>query len=147
MNEMEKRQKLVDILNDMNEDAMVELHNNYCEANNYTDDFIYSEYELDEFLEGRTPTDILCMSFYGNFSPRHGFFWFNGYGNLESADYISQMPISVDELADYILSYEDALGNYDVQDLLNDEDDDEDDEDGNFTKGESAAKKEGKDNE
>lgn len=127
MNEMEKRQKLVDYINGMSDDEIVALHNNYCEANNYTDDCIYSTYELDELLEGRTPTDILCMSFYGEFNPRHDFFWFNGYGNLESADYISEMPISAEDIANYILSEEDSLGNDKIQDIL-DEEDDEDNE-------------------
>lgn len=45
MNETEKKQKLVDYINSMNEDEMVELHNNYCEAAGYEDDEI--QYILD----------------------------------------------------------------------------------------------------
>lgn len=32
MNEMEKKQKLVDYINGLGDDKMVELHNRYCEA-------------------------------------------------------------------------------------------------------------------
>ena len=124
MNEMEKRKKLVDYINAMKTEDIVELHNSYCEAEGYEDDRIYSMYELDELLEGRTPTDILSMGFYGDFRPQHDFVWFNGYGNLESADYISEMPISVDEIADYILSEEDSLGNDEIQEILDGEDND-----------------------
>ena len=124
MNEMEKRKKLVDYINDMKTEEIVELHNSYCEAAGYEDDRIYSMYELDELLEGRTPTDILSMGFYGDFRPQHDFFWFNGYGNLESADYIADMPIYASDIADYILSAEDSLGNDEIQEILDGEDND-----------------------
>ena len=124
MNEMEKREKLVDYINSMKTDEIVELHNRYCEAAGYEDDRIYSMYELDEILEGRTPTDILSMGFYGDFRPHHDFFWFNGYGNLKSADYITDMPIFAIDIANYILSEEDSLGNDEIQEKLDGEDND-----------------------
>ena len=122
MNEMEKRRKLVDYINDMKTEERVKLHNSYCEAAGYEDDRIYSMYELDELLEGRTPTDILSMGFYGDFRPQHDFFWFNGYGNLKSADYITDMPIFAIDIANYILSAEDSLGNDEIQEILDGED-------------------------
>ena len=121
MNEMEKRKKLVDYINSMKTDEIVALHNDYCEAAGYEDDRIYSRYELDEILEGRTPTDILSMGFYGDFRPQHDFFWFNGYGNLKSADYITDMPISAIDIANYILSEKDSLGNDEIQEILDEE--------------------------
>ena len=122
MNEMEKKQKIVDYINSMNDEEIIELHNLYCEAAECEDDRIYSMYELDELLEGRTPTDILSMGFYGDFRPQHDFFWFNGYGNLESADYITNMPIYAIDIANYILSNEDSLGNDEIQEILDEED-------------------------
>ena len=122
MNETEKRQKLVDYINSMNDDEVIELHNSYCEAAGCEDDRIYSMYELDELLEGRTPTDILSMGFYGDFRPQHDFFWFNGYGNLQTADYVTNMPIFAIDIANYILSEEDSLGNDEIQEILDDED-------------------------
>ena len=127
MNEMEKRKKLVDYINDMKTEEIVELHNSYCEAAGYEDDRIYSMYELDEILEGRTPTDILSMGFYGDFRPHYDFFWFNGYGNLKSADYIADMPIFAIDIANYILSEKDSLGNDEIKVIL-DEQEDEDNE-------------------
>ena len=122
MNEIEKRKKLVDYINSMNDDEIVELHNCYCESAECEDDHIYSMYELDELLAGRTPTDILSMGFYGDFRPTHDFFWFNGCGNLESADYATDMPIFASDIADYILSEEDSLGNDEIQEILDEED-------------------------
>ena len=124
MNETEKRQKIVDYINDMKTEEIVELHNSYCEAAGYEDDRIYSMYEIDEILEGRTPTDILSMGFYGDFRPQHDFFWFNGYGNLKSADYITDMPIFAIDIANYILSEKDSLGNDEIQEILDGEDND-----------------------
>ena len=122
MNEMEKRQKLVDYINSRNTDEIVALHNDYCDAAGYEDDRIYSMYELDELLEGRTPTDILSRGFYGDFRPQHDFFWFNGYGNLKTADYVADMPISAIDIANYILSAENSLGDDEIQEILDGED-------------------------
>ena len=118
MNEIEKIKKLVEYIDSMNDDDLIELHNSYCEAAGYEDDRIYSTYELDEILEGRTPTDILSRGFYGDFRPQHDFFWFNGYGNLKSADHIADMPIFAIDIANYILSNEDSLGNDEIQEIL-----------------------------
>ena len=124
MNEMEKIKKLVEYINSMGDDELIELHNSYCEAAGYEDDRIYSMCELDEILDGRTPTDILSMGFYGDFRPQHDFFWFNGYGNLESADYITDMPIFAIDSANYILSKGDSIGNDEIQEILDKEDKD-----------------------
>ena len=124
MNEMEKRKKLVDYINSMNTDEIVALHNDYCDAAGYEDDRIYSMDELDEFFSCSKPRWILERAFYGKFNPRHKYFRFNNSYNLESADYIFEMPISVDEIADYILSEEDSLGNDEIQEILDTEDKD-----------------------
>ena len=122
MNEMEKRKKLVDYINSRNTDEIVALHNDYCEAAGYDNDHIYSMDELDDFFSCSKPHWILERAFYGKFNPRHEYFRFNNSYNLESADYIFEMPISVDEIADYILSEKDSLGNDEIQEILDDED-------------------------
>ena len=122
MNEMTKRKKLVDYINSMGIEEKIALHNSYCDAVNCMDDCIYAMDELDEILEGRTPTDILSMGFYGGFRPQHDFFWFNGYGNLETADFVTDMPTFASEIADYILSEKDSLGNDEIQEILDKED-------------------------
>lgn len=124
MNEMTTRERLIDYINSMDDNEMVELHNNYCEAANDMDSRIYSMWDLDDVLAGMTPTDILCMGLYGNFMPKQDYFWFNGYGNLESADYISAMPIYASDIADYILSKEDSLNDDKIQEILDEEDED-----------------------
>jgi len=124
MNEMEKKKKLVDYINGMGVEEKIALHNTYCDAAGYEDDNIYSMYELDEILEGRTPTDILCMSFHGSFNPYHNFFWFNRCGNLESASWADELPIFASDIANYILSAENSLGNDKIKEILDEEDND-----------------------
>ena len=124
MNEMEKRKKLVDYINSRNTDEIVALHNDYCAAAGYDNDHIYSMEELDDFFSCSKPHWILERAFYGKFNPRHEYFRFNNSYNLESADYIFEMPISVDEIADYILSEEDSLGNDEIKEILDGEDKD-----------------------
>lgn len=123
MNEMEKKQKLVDYINDMSNDEMVELYNRYCEASHCRDAIIYNACELDEVLEGRAPIDILSMGFSGDFNPQRSYFWFNGYGNLESADF-DDTPVYPPEIVDYMLRTEDGLGNDEIQYMLDEEDED-----------------------
>ena len=117
------KQKIVDYINSRNTDEIVALHNNYCEAAGYDNDHIYSMEDIDSVLLGANPHWILERAFYGKFNPRHAYFRFNNSYNLESADYIFEMPISVDEIADYILSAEDSLGNDEIQEILDETED------------------------
>lgn len=118
MNEMEKRQKLVDYISSLDTDKIVALHNDYCEAANCGDEHICSMYDLDEIFACSKPHGILERAFYGHFNPQNDYFWLDNSFNLQSADYIIDMPISVEDIADYILSEEDALGNDEIQYLL-----------------------------
>lgn len=69
------------------------------------DDRYYSMDELDEFYSGSDPLEILRRAYYGHdddtwhtdasgnkiygeFNPNRDYFYFNGYGNLVSSDYI-----------------------------------------------------------
>ena len=132
MNEIEKKQKLVDVINSMDTEEIVALHNNFCEATNDMDSRIYSMWDLDDVLAGSTPTDILCMGFYGKFVPGQDYFWLDGYGNLASADYASDMPIFASDIAEYIVSSWDALGNDEAEEILDEEDEEDEEDENNF---------------
>ena len=47
---------------------------------------VYYMDELDELLDGLTPTEILNKMHFGKFNPTSSFFRFDGYMNLESLD-------------------------------------------------------------
>lgn len=113
-----KKAKIIECIVGMDVNELVALHNNYCKAKKRVDKTIYSMFELDEILDGATPTDILCMGCYGDFSPHNNYFWFDVQGNLESADFPYNMPISFADIVDYILSRKNALENANIKDVL-----------------------------
>ena len=121
MNEMEKKQKIVEYINGMDTDEKLALHNEYCDAANCMDDCIYSMDELDEMLYGVDKWEFARMIRFGDFDFMKDFWGFNGYGNLVSYN-AWELPIYAEDIADYILSNEDGLGNDEIQDILDGED-------------------------
>ena len=121
MNEMEKRKKLVDYINGMGIEEKIALHNTYCDAANCMDDCIYSMDEMEEILGGVDTWKLVDMMRYGNFDFQDDFWGFNGYGNLDSYN-AWELPVYAEDIADYILSEEDSLGNDEIKEILDDED-------------------------
>lgn len=119
---MTKKQKIVDYINNTNPDGMVALHNAWCKTVRDMEYYIYSQEKLDDVLKGLTPTDILQRAFRGKFNPKHKyFFWFDGYASLGSADCISDTPIFVNDIADYILAWGDSLKNNEIRKILDED--------------------------
>ena len=123
MNEMEKRQKLVDYINSMGIEEKIELHNSYCDAANCMDDCIYAMDDMEEILDGVDKWELIRMIRFGNFDFMKEFWGFNGYGNLVSYNAL-ELPIYAEDIADYILSEEDSLGNDEIKEILDEEDND-----------------------
>lgn len=109
-------------LDDMDTAELVSVHNEYCNATNRLDDYVYSMQEFDEIMQHMEPWEIVRSAFYGKeFRPCDDYFYFNGYANLESFDYVgenSNAPIYTGEIADYITRNEDALYNDDLQEII-----------------------------
>ena len=123
MNETEKRQKIVDYINGMSVEEKIALHNTYCDAANCMDDCIYSMDEMEEILDGVDTWNLVNMMRYGNFDFNDDFWQINGYGNLVSYNAL-ELPIFASDIANYILSEEDSLGNDEIQEILDGEDED-----------------------
>ena len=123
MNETEKRQKLVDYINGMGTEEKIALHNSYCDAANRMDDCIYTMDEMEEILDGVDKWELVRMIRFGDFDFMKEFWGFNGYGNLDSYN-AWELPIYAEDIADYILSAEDSLGNDEIQEILDGEDND-----------------------
>ena len=123
MNETEKKQKIVDYINGMGIDEKIALHNTYCDAANCMDDCIYAMDEIEEILDGVDKWELVRMIRFGDFDFMKEFWGFNGYGNLVSYD-AWELPIFAEDIADYILSEEDSLGNDEIQEILDGEDND-----------------------
>ena len=124
MNEIEKRQKLVDYINGMGVEEKIALHNTYCNAANCMDNCIYAMDEMEEILDGVDKWELVDMIRFGNFDFMKEFWGFNGYGNLVSYD-AWELPIFASDIASYILLKEDSLGNDEIQDILDGEDEDD----------------------
>ena len=124
MNEMEKRKKLVDYINGMSVDEKIALHNTYCDAANCMDDCIYAMDEMEEILDGVDKWELVRMIRFGDFDFMKEFWGFNGYGNLVSYN-AWELPIYAEDIADYILSKEDSLGDDEIQYILDGEEEDD----------------------
>ena len=89
---MELKERLLEILETLDSDALIMLHNEISDC----DDYIYSMGEFDEIMDGQTAEWIACRVYYGedeynkesSFNPSRDYFTFNGYGNLVSLDYV-----------------------------------------------------------
>ena len=121
MNEMKKREKLIDHINGMSVEEKIALHNAYCDATNCMDDCIYATDDMEEVLDGVGKWELVRMVQFGNFDCTQDFWKFNGYGNLVSYN-AWELPIFAEDIADCILSEEDSLGNDEMQEILDDED-------------------------
>ena len=85
----------------MDEAELLHVWQIRCDELNYNDDEIYSMDFFDELFHSVNPLEIAMRIFNGDFSPHHDFFKFDGYGNLESINYLSNF-IDLEELADEI---------------------------------------------
>lgn len=90
-----------------NEDKIRQVHNEYCDANGYSDFYIYQISDLDEQfnMEGLKPSDVLHRL--RGISPEDNYFYndYDGFIDLIS----DKSPVNLKEL----LSYLDNTGNLD----------------------------------
>ena len=124
MNETEKRQKLVDYINEMGVEEKIALHNAYCDAANCMDDCIYTMDEMEEILDGVDKWELVRMIRFGDFEFMKEFWGFNGYGNLVSYNAL-ELPIFASDIANYVLLKEDSLGDDEIQYILDEEENDD----------------------
>ena len=116
--------------------SKIAIHNTYVRETDCT-----GEYEIESndedffntFFEGK-PMEAVRASFYGDFRYIDNWVWFNAYGNLESGDYESELPLrDAEEMAEwYIEHYEEVEYITEMGDFCdaceNGEDDEEEEE-------------------
>lgn len=99
-----KIEAIINVINEMDCNELVQLNNEYCEAINSMDSFIYSN--DDDFLEDyfKTKAELAKAITYGDFRYMDNWVTFNGYGNLESFQYIDTDKLCelVAVIAEYI---------------------------------------------
>jgi hypothetical protein len=109
----------------------------------------YDMDEFDEFLSGHTPMEIAQLIYFGDFNPNNDYFRFDGYGNLESAEWPDVVAVAEDlvddiiyhlvncyngdtpwpDLDDLVYADEDAVFNEDFEEVNEDDDEIDDDDD------------------
>lgn len=130
--------RIHDIINSLDNSDAAYLWNAYCDATNSFDNRLECMDELPDLfdLSDRDSVFNLLNRFYfghdendihSSANPNRDYFYFNGYGNVVTTDYPSDV-IDVDELTEWIISREDSLGNDESQEIL-DEYNEEDEED------------------
>lgn len=119
-------QRIKAYLDSLDDAEKVYIWNEYTDATNNPDDRIYSINDFDEVFGNTNPWEIARACFYSQrFNPSDSWFWFNGYANAESADYISEHddrnPIDISAVAEYIVDNDEDFYNDDIRAILDGE--------------------------
>ncbi len=115
MEKENKIEELKELLENMSDDDIIYVWNEYCDANSYYDDRINYMDWLNNDLEGRTPTQIIDM-IDKDFYTDDKYYKYTIYG-IESFDDASDV-VYFDDLANYILDNDDDLGNSEIRIFL-----------------------------
>lgn len=107
---MTREQAIRTYVGNLSKDELVELmqHMNAYDGC-FEDDIYYDMGSFDDFMSNYTPTEIAQMICFGDdFDANDDFFRFNGYGNLESADWPdveAEAEDLVDDIIDHLVNY------------------------------------------
>lgn len=130
------KEKLFDLLKGMSDADLMQLWNEYCYECNYYDDEILSWDALNDLMacggQKDDPFYWINRFFYGSddynneggANPNRDYFIFNGYGNIESFDYIYNSykdefyHMDAEDLIDYIIENNEDFGNDEVREIL-----------------------------
>lgn len=89
---MEYRQYLEEyVINELPEDDLLEIYNELVENAGYSDDRVYNNGEsfLDEMFS--SPSDAVAAVCYGDYKFTDDFVKFDGYANLQSGNYLTDL--------------------------------------------------------
>ena len=128
MTQEQKVNEIENIINNLSDDEMVDLNNEYQGWVN-GDNYIHSMDDFDEIMDGNTPSEIANMVTYGDYYPFNMWFWFNGYGNVVSGDcpeYSNGWDVTA--IAEYCVDEDEDFGFDEIREILDEDEDDEDEE-------------------
>lgn len=117
-------EKLHEVLQDLGAHGFVSVWNEYCDANNYADDRLYSMSEFDEHFQNSTPLEII-KALGDEFCVDEDWFAYTLYGINSSDDPFDL--VCEDDLIKSIIQSQNSYGSREIQDIL-DEDDEEDED-------------------
>lgn len=117
------RERLENALNnDVDESEAINIWNNYVDSISGDDRHIYMMYELDEYLDGLSATQVL-EAVNDGFDTDDYYFYDSIYGLTSACDLYD---IADDrELIEWLMDYPEALQNTSISDILDDDDETE----------------------
>lgn len=94
--------------------TLLQTYSEYAADNNY-DSVFDNDYESINMM-CTDSYDAIRAAFYGDYNPSHAYFTFNGYGNLQSFEYLDSdsSPIDIEELAQWIVD-NDLFNEYNIE--------------------------------
>lgn len=133
---------LCELKNDIDNDTLVTIWNDYCQENNYSDREIFNNDEDSwSMLIGDSIDEMFRAAFYGGARYSDDYCQLNGYGNLETRDSYGVVDwIDFDDLAKWIEGQcEDwadldrffskyGINDIDTEEILPDDEDEEDED-------------------
>jgi hypothetical protein len=126
---MDKRARIVEVLEKLSSRVMVEVYNRYCDEANYPNDRI--EDNTDEFLNNMYPTGAEMASQLdgnSNYGYRDDYARLDGLGNLESTDSPEDW-VEFDEVARYAEDNDEDFGDDEIREILDEEEESDDNDD------------------
>lgn len=93
--------------------TLLRAYSEYASNNGY--DSVYDNDDESINMMFTDSHDAIRSAFYGDYNPSHAYFTFNGYGNLQSFEYLDSdnSPIDIEELAQWIIDNE-SYDEYDI---------------------------------
>lgn len=106
---MTLREKVRNVLTDVDDKTIISLWNEYCRSHNYLDDAVY--YNNQEFFNEQfeTPWEAIEATTYGHWVYDDPYVVFNGGNNLDSFYYVDDKnysPIDYNDLTDFVIDRE-----------------------------------------
>jgi len=112
-------EKIYDLLNDLTDSALVDMWNNYCEKNSYSEDYIYRMYDFDEYYKDTEPHQI-ASDIQGDSFDIDDQYFVVGIHGTKSYQYGLDAISAIDDLIGYIIDSRECFGNRDIEEVLND---------------------------
>lgn len=122
MTDAEKRDVVENAVDNLSENELLNIWDDYCDYNNYYDDKVYYVDELDDLCYNMKPTEIISR-----YRELDGFEYFKDGVYAEGSNDLLDL-IDYGALIDYIIDNEESFDNSDIADAL-EEIEEEDDED------------------
>lgn len=106
---MSKKNEILEILKGMDSNDILYINNEYCDDNGHDDDRVYPMEDLAEFFSNDDLMNFANRMYFGNdengddssFNPNRDYFYYNGYGNLVSLDYLDYNEYSNEFMYDF----------------------------------------------